>query len=188
MTQRVDDATAAELERLELLLMDPAIRRDRERVAALLAENFFEFGSSRRVWTRETTLDLLSEETYTPPEVEDFASSTLGPDAVLVTYRTVRNGENGQRVATLRSSIWVKVTGEAGKWKIRFHQGTPARKRAVASNESRSVNFSRYNSRRWKISSFSRLGQLVHSRQQTRSTATPRVIRMAKRLAYEAIQ
>jgi len=29
---------------------------------------------------------------------------------------------------------------------------------------------------------------LVHSRQQTRSTATPRVTRMANTLAYEEIQ
>ena len=74
-------------ERLELLLMDPAVRRDRERVAALLNEDFMEFGSSGRVWTREETLELLATETYTPPDVEDFGVRLLGRRVVLVTYR-----------------------------------------------------------------------------------------------------
>ena len=58
-----DQETQAELERLELLLMDPAMRRDRERVGALLTSDFVEFGSSGRVWTREATLELLATET-----------------------------------------------------------------------------------------------------------------------------
>ena len=70
--------------------MDPAVRRDRERVAALLAEDFVEFGSSGRVWTRESILELLATETYTPPAVEDFACRMLGEDVALVTYRAVR--------------------------------------------------------------------------------------------------
>ena len=40
MDMAVDETTEAKLERLELLLMDPAVRRDRERVARLLAEDF----------------------------------------------------------------------------------------------------------------------------------------------------
>lgn len=123
MKHSVDDATSAELERLELLLMDPEVRRDRNRVAALLDEDFLEFGSSGQVWTRETTLDLLSNETYTPPEVEVFSCSRLGTDVVLCTYRAVRRADKGQRVTTLRSSIWTK---EFGAWKMRFHQGTRA--------------------------------------------------------------
>lgn len=129
MTHRVDDATAAELKRLELLLMDPAVRRDRERVAALLHEDFLEFGSSGRVWSRTTTLELLATETYTRPEVEDFACRALGLDAVLVTYRTVRRGENGERATTLRSSIWIRDGIEGEEWKMRFHQGTRAETR-----------------------------------------------------------
>jgi hypothetical protein len=131
MTQRVEDATALELERLELLLMDTGVRRDRKRVAALLHEDLLEFGSSGRVWTRDTTLELLATETYTPPEVEDFACRALGPDAVLVTYRAVRRGKQGERVTTLRSSIWKKETGNAGAWKIYFHQGTRASDQAT---------------------------------------------------------
>jgi hypothetical protein len=116
-----DDAMAAELERLELSLMDPEVRRDRNRVAALLDADFLEFGSSGQVWTREATLDLLSSETYTPPEVENFSCSWLAANVVLCTYRTLRRGEEGGRITTLRSSIW---TSDSGAWKMRFHQGT----------------------------------------------------------------
>ena len=119
---RADEATAAELQRLELMLMDPAVRRDRERVSALLAEDFVEFGSSGRVWTRQLTLELLATETCTPPAVEDFASRTLAPDVVLLTYRAVRTDNlSGERTATLRSSLW---TRQSGSWQMRFHQGT----------------------------------------------------------------
>jgi len=119
---RVDAATAAELERLELMLMDPVVRRDREQVSLLLAQDFVEFGSSGRVWTRQPTLELLATETYTPPVVEDFVCRMLGASVALVTYRAVRTNDlSGERVATLRSSLW---TRESGIWQMRFHQGT----------------------------------------------------------------
>ena len=40
MNQDVEDATAAELYRVEVMLMGPDVRRDRARVAALLDEDF----------------------------------------------------------------------------------------------------------------------------------------------------
>jgi len=120
----VDEAAATELKRLELLLMNPAIRRDRVRVAGLLAEDFEEFGSSGRVWTREMMLQQLQRETYSPPVVECFECWMLGGDVALVTYRALQlNEATGKRTFTLRSSIWVRMSGS---WKMRFHQGTRA--------------------------------------------------------------
>jgi len=120
----VDEAAATELKRLELLLMNPAIRRDRVRVAGLLAEDFEEFGSSGRVWTREMMLQQLQRETYSPPVVECFECWMLGGDVALVTYRALQlNEATGKRTVTLRSSIWVRTSGN---WKMRFHQGTRA--------------------------------------------------------------
>jgi len=107
-----------------LLLMDPAVRRDRERVGALLTSDFVEFGSSGQVWTREATLELLATETYTPPRAENFAFRLLGPDVVLVTYRTSREDAAGEKTVTLRGSLW---TRESGSWQVCFHQGTRAR-------------------------------------------------------------
>ena len=51
----MDEETFAELRRLELRLMDPAVRHDREHVALLLADDFVEFGSSGYVWTRDSS-------------------------------------------------------------------------------------------------------------------------------------
>jgi hypothetical protein len=122
LTRPIAKAVAAELLRAEMLLLDPAVRRDRARVAALLADDFFEFGASGRVWRRDEILDLLATEPYAPPVLEDFACHRIADDAVLVTYRTVRvNTESGKRETALRSSVWTK---RAGKWLIRFHQGT----------------------------------------------------------------
>jgi hypothetical protein len=124
MEPEIDQATKAELERLELLLMDAAVRQDRAQVGALLSSEFVEFGSSGRVWTREATMELLAtEKTYAPPHVEGLTFRLLGPGVVLATYQTSREDVAGGQVVTLRSSIWV---WETGSWKICFHQGTRA--------------------------------------------------------------
>jgi hypothetical protein len=121
-SDRRPDDIGAHLHLLEQTLLDPAVRRDRARVAALLAEDFLEFGSSGRVWTREAILELLATESYDPPAMEDFRCDLIGQDAALVTYQTVRvDPESGQRAAVLRSSIWVR---QANEWRVRFHQGT----------------------------------------------------------------
>jgi hypothetical protein len=118
----VAKAVAAQLLRLEMLLLDPAVRRDRARVSELLADDFFEFGSSGRVWKRDEILDLLAGEQYSAPVVEDFACHRVAEDVVLATYRTVRvNAGSGRRETALRSSLWSK---RARKWVVRFHQGT----------------------------------------------------------------
>ncbi len=120
----VAKAIAAELLRSEMLLLDPAVRRDRTRVAALLADDFHEFGASGRAWTRDQTLDLLATESYEPPVIEDFACRRIDDTVVLVTYRAIRAaGQTGPRGVTLRSSLWAR---RAGKWTMRFHQGTKA--------------------------------------------------------------
>ena len=122
MDREPNEATKAELNRLEMLLMDPAMRREPERVAGLLTEDFTEFGSSGRVWTRATILELLATETYAPPAVDSFACRMLDKDVVLVTYRAVRTtGAKDEQTVTLRSSIW---TRKSGRWKICFHQAT----------------------------------------------------------------
>ena len=112
----------AHLQALEETLLDPEVRSDRARVAALLAEDFEEFGSSGRVWSREQILEFLASEDYQAPAMEDFRCDCISESFALVTYRTVRTDVGaGERSAVLRSSIWVK---KSGKWRVRFHQGT----------------------------------------------------------------
>lgn len=111
------------LRQLEESLLDPAVRRNRARLLEMLTEDFVEFGSSGRMWTRKSIIELLAKETaFVPPAIEDFQCALLASDFALVTYRTVRTDEKtGERLASLRSSIWIRSSGE---WKMRFHQGT----------------------------------------------------------------
>jgi len=125
-----DEGSVAELLlHLEQQLMDPVFRKDRERVSVLLAEEFREFGSSGRVWSRAAILDLLiAEEPRPAPAVEDFTIQRIVPGAALATYRAVREGVDAGAVSravnsSLRSSLWV---WRGGRWQMLFHQGTRA--------------------------------------------------------------
>jgi hypothetical protein len=116
------DTLCAHLRLREEALLDPALRRDRARVAAFLADDFLEFGSSGNVWTREAVIELLATEKYQPPTMEDFKCHWIAEGVALVTYRTVRiDPQSGQSAAVLRSSLWVRDLSE---WRMRFHQGT----------------------------------------------------------------
>ena|ERR1035438_1457193 len=82
---------AAQLRKCEETLLDPAIRRDRARVAALLADDFVEFGASGKIWTREEILTLLATEEYHPPVIESFECVRIAPDVALATYPNFRS-------------------------------------------------------------------------------------------------
>lgn len=118
------DRIAALLRAYEESLLQPEFRRDRPRVAALLAEDFEEVGASGQHWDRAEVLDLLAAENYHPPALQDFQCVLLADQVALVTYATVRQiAGAGKPAQSLRSSIWVL---EQEGWKLRFHQGTPA--------------------------------------------------------------
>ena len=179
MDAELEASTRAELERLELLLLNPAVRRNREQVSGLLAQDFVEFGSSGRVWTREETLELLATETYAPPAVEDLECRMIAADAALVTYRAVRTRCDGSA-----EDYAAKLNLDQDFWKL-ANAFPPGNAHELTEIDSKRLP---YNSCRRKRSSFSRHRQLVHSRQQTRRIATPSVTRMASTLAYEANQ
>jgi hypothetical protein len=118
------EAIAALIRSYEEALVDPTFRKDRLRVSALLADDFVEFGSSGNVWTRDQILDRLSNEEFDPPMMEDFECRAISAGVMLATYRAVRtDSKTDSQAVTLRSSLW---TNKAGKWLLRFHQGTRA--------------------------------------------------------------
>jgi hypothetical protein len=106
--------------KLEQRLMDPVFLKDRSQVSALLAEDFREFGSPGRVWSRDEILNS-SETLQTTPLVEDFSVRTIVPELVQVTYRTLKRVPGGKPQAALRSSLWIRRGRE---WQMLFHQGT----------------------------------------------------------------
>lgn len=105
---------------LERRLLDPVVRRSRERAGALIDAGFVEFGSSGTVWDRASILDALAADATPSAAADGFAATRLGADVVHLTYRT----HSAQRT-TLRSSLWHR---HEGAWRILFHQGTVARR------------------------------------------------------------
>jgi hypothetical protein len=116
--QPIPDPDVQQVIENELRLLDPSVRRSRSATAALLDPEFREFGSSGHVWDHESILDLLNQDDAPPPAVDEIRASRLGPDVVLLTYRT----RTPARTA-LRSCIWHGQDG--GPWRVYFHQGTP---------------------------------------------------------------
>jgi hypothetical protein len=108
----------AEVLRLERELQTPQCRRDRERVAALLAEDFAEVGASGRFWDRASTLELLGSESAdgTVIEVHDLVGRVLGDGFVLARWDSVRGGRRARR-----TSLWRR---DPAGWRLVHHQGT----------------------------------------------------------------
>lgn len=113
------------LHQLEERLLQPHVRKSAQAVAELLADEFFEFGSSGRMFTKQQIIDSLQQESPTQFTLSEFRTTKLAQDAVLMTYRTVRHGgSEKQRASSLRSSIW---RWREGRWQMLFHQGTPSK-------------------------------------------------------------
>ncbi|OCG75739.1 DUF4440 domain-containing protein [Microbacterium sediminis] len=100
-------------------LQDPAVRRDPERLGALLAPDATEIGASGRTWHRDELVDLVAEEAddAEPIEVHDLEGRALTADVVLVTWTSVRGPHRARR-----SSLWRR---DGDRWRLAHHQATP---------------------------------------------------------------
>jgi hypothetical protein len=112
----------SQLRKLEMDLLRPEVRRNPEMLASLLAEEFREFGSSGRIYTRDEIVNLLSAESPWTFCITDFSVMMLSAGAALVTYQASRQSESlPQASKSLRSSLWVL---REDRWRMLFHQGT----------------------------------------------------------------
>lgn len=120
-----DNELLITLARLEAQLHQPAVRRNVDRVDALLHPDFEEVGRSGRCWTRAAILEMLTSEAAPADVVADsFRVVQLQPGAALLTYRAAHRQPDGTLTHhTLRSSLWVRVDQQ---WQMRYHQGTAA--------------------------------------------------------------
>ncbi len=121
------------LENLENFLFDPVARRDSSAVSNLLGDEFREFGSSGRIYTK---LDILAELSIEQPvtiTLTDFSCQLVSPTTALVTYKSFSSHDNRAATQALRSSVWVlrKLSRQYGQapseeptWQMIFHQGT----------------------------------------------------------------
>ncbi len=100
----------------ETALLQPEVRRSREALEELLAQDFREFGSSGRAYTRKEEIEGLLAETSREIRIVDFAVVELAPGVAMATYCSVHEASSA-----LRSSLWVQ---RDGRWQMLFHQGT----------------------------------------------------------------
>ena len=113
-----DKKLAACILSLEEALLQAEVRQCAEKIESLLTGDFFEFGSSGRVYYTEG-------DTFPPVAgytITDFRIAELSPQCVLATYN-ITLGQDKEAQRSLRSTIWKKIDGQ---WKVLFHQGTPA--------------------------------------------------------------
>ncbi|MBM7691578.1 hypothetical protein JOC77_000985 [Peribacillus deserti] len=102
---------------LEEKLLKPEIRTSQNELNQLLADQFFEFGSSGNVFYKDQAI---GDEGIgvVKMTLSEFEIHPLSEEIVLTTFR-IFNEVKKQH--SLRSSIW-KLTD--GSWKMVFHQGT----------------------------------------------------------------
>ena len=81
-------APEAVVEALERELLSPDTRADIGRTGVLLHPEFTEIGSSGRLWTRDAMMMALEENPGAAAELEIIGADRVGPEAVLLTYRS----------------------------------------------------------------------------------------------------
>jgi hypothetical protein len=113
---------AAHLFHLEQQLLQTSTRRDEVALRSLLAEDFREFGSSGRIYTRQQVINALAGESPQTIILSDPLCHQLAADIALVTYRSTRTNALEPTHHALRSSLWVYRDNH---WQMIFHQGTP---------------------------------------------------------------
>lgn len=120
------DKLHAELQALETALLDPDVRRSRERVDALLSDEFVEFASSGVAYDKARILEVLQDEALADDPVTrsiaHFEVVRLDDDLALTRYRLLRRrSTQDMPTQSLRSSVWRR---SEGRWRMLFHQGT----------------------------------------------------------------
>lgn len=114
------DEEFSALYELEVSLWVSQTRFDQAYMDRLLSPDFFEFGRSGRIYKREETLAVPSQEIPALLPLEAFTLHPVSKNSILVTYISRLKKETLERAN--RASLWVK-TDEG--WQLRFHQGTP---------------------------------------------------------------
>lgn len=92
------------------------VRRSKEKLDAILADDFFEIGSSGYIYDKKECLE--NGVVLTEMKLHNYEIYPLAHDIVLATYFLV---DTTRERNTLRSSIWKLIDGH---WQLYFHQGT----------------------------------------------------------------
>jgi hypothetical protein len=117
----LDEEDRIILTRLEEDMWREVTRCDRTFQEQRFAADFFEFGRSGRVYTRDRIILLESQPIHAVLPLPNLTIRLLDRHTAQVTYNSQVEYGNVVEYAR-RSSIWSRT--ESG-WVMRFHQGTP---------------------------------------------------------------
>ena len=118
-----------QLQKLEESHIGLEVRTSMEKLDEILADEFFEIGSSGFMYDKQECLE--TGVVLTDMTLHNYEIYPLAEDVVLSTYFIVDTTRNRN---TLRSSIWKLIDG---RWQLYFHQGTitPLQLQDVLKNE-----------------------------------------------------
>jgi hypothetical protein len=105
--------------KLEESLWVEKTRFDYAYMDSILTPDFFEFGRSGKIYSRNEALSHDYQEILAKLPLENFKIYDVSDSVKQVTYISEVGKEN---LRANRSSIWVL---QRNKWQLRFHQGTP---------------------------------------------------------------
>ena len=118
----ISDDDLLQLRLLEESLWRSETRFSHEYMTETLAADFFEFGRSGRIYTRNDILNSPAKPIAADLPLRDFEARLITADVVLVSYVSGVTYDGVKELAN-RSSLWSRTPRG---WQIRFHQGTPA--------------------------------------------------------------
>lgn len=116
----ISDEDRIKLQKLEEDLWLEQTRFNRSYMEDVMASDFFEFGRSGRIHSRESCLSSARVPINATIPLKELNIRLLTSDVAQVTY-TSEVTYDGVMEKGRRSSIWSR-SGEG--WKLRFHQGT----------------------------------------------------------------
>ena len=117
---KFSDADLQELKKQEESLWRTETRFDHDYMDNILADDFFEFGRSGRVYSKQESLSAPLQEIHARLPLKNFEVHPISDDVALVTY--ISEVQYDELEIGNRSSLWLKTND---RWKLRFHQGTP---------------------------------------------------------------
>jgi hypothetical protein len=123
MTSVLSAEDHAQLARLEESMWIEATRFNEAFMQNALAPDFFEFGKSGKMYTRDAVLGTARRAIDITLPLRDFGIRLLDEKTAQSTYIS-ETGSGADRLLARRSSIWSKTPQG---WQLRFHQGTPIR-------------------------------------------------------------
>lgn len=106
---------------LELALLHPDTRHDRDFLNRHIADDFEEIASAGRRFGKDEVLARLPQESGIDFEADAFQCRMLEPSLALLNY-DARRIADGQPARSRRTSL---RRNENGVWRMCFHQGTP---------------------------------------------------------------